>query len=226
MAAVGINSSGVEILPNGTRIRQSPQDDRAAMRRQLGLRPATPTVVFVGRMDYRPNQEAIAAICARIAPRCPGVMFLLVGLNPPPIATPGNVMLIGAVESVEGYLGASDLAIVPILRGSGTRIKILDAWAAGLSVLSTSLGAAGLNYQDGVNIVIEDDIDRFPERIQELVRSPAARADLRKGALAAARPYRWETLGRRYTAFLTALVRARVGRQDTWAGRRHARSPG
>ncbi|MDP9312099.1 MAG: glycosyltransferase family 4 protein, partial [Chloroflexota bacterium] len=158
MASVGIRLDHVEVLPNGTNVRQATRAERDAIRSRLNLAPATPTVIFVGRMDYPPNAEAVKVICTHIAPRCPDLKFLLVGLNPPAITTPDNVIMVGAVDSVDGYLGASDLSIVPILQGSGTRIKILDAWAAGLPVLSTSVGASGLNYEAGRHIMIEDDL--------------------------------------------------------------------
>jgi glycosyltransferase involved in cell wall biosynthesis len=206
MAAIGIQHQRIQILPNGTNVHPSAPGTRQILRARLGLATSTPTVVFVGRMDYPPNRDAITLICTRIAPACPGVTFLLVGLNPPQIRTPANVMLIGAVDSIDDYLGASDLSIVPILQGSGTRIKILDAWAAGLPVLSTAAGASGLEYQEGVHIAIENDIERFPQRILELLRDPAQRAQLQRGALAAATPYRWETIGRRYIASLQSLV--------------------
>jgi glycosyltransferase involved in cell wall biosynthesis len=176
------------------------------MRRQLGLEPHAPVAVFVGRLDYPPNLEAVKTLCIHIAPHCPNVTFLVAGINPPKIAPPNNVRLIGFVDQIESYLGAGDLAVVPITFGSGTRIKILDAWAAGLPVLSTSAAASGLEYQDGVNIVIEDDIQRFPERILELLSSPNRCVDLSRGALEAVKPYRWDAIGRRYSERLTALV--------------------
>ena len=207
MASIGIVPKRVEILPNGTNVRRPAAGVRLALRSRLGLAPDTPAVVFIGRMDYPPNLEAVRLICSQIAPACRGMTFLLVGLNPPQISTPDNVMLIGPVESVDDYLGASDLSIVPILQGSGTRIKILDAWAAGLPVLSTSIGAAGLDYQDGVHIAIEDDIGRFPTRILELLNDPTRLKQLCSGALAAASPYRWETIGGRYIESLRSLVK-------------------
>jgi glycosyltransferase involved in cell wall biosynthesis len=206
MASVGIMPRRVEVLPNGTRVRRLPAQARIAIRDHLGLKPETPTVVFVGRLDYPPNLEAVKVICQQIAPYCPGVVFMLVGSNPPKLALPDNVRLIGSVAEVDGYLSASDLAIVPITQGSGTRIKILDAWAAGLPVLSTSAGVSGLEYQNGMNIVIEDDLGRFPDRIRELFQSPAFLADLSRGALEAVIPYRWDAIGPGYVTVLKTLV--------------------
>lgn len=207
MASIGIATRRVEILPNGTRVRRLPTRVRAEMRNRLGLSPDTPVVVFVGRMDYPPNRDAAEAICAHIAPRCPGIVFLLVGSNFPKVFVPDNVVPTGCVDEVDGYLSASDLAIVPIQRGSGTRIKILDAWAAGLPVLSTPSGASGLVYRDGVDIVLEDDIRRFPDHILELFESPGRLAHLSQGAFEAGTAYRWDTIGERYTELLEALLR-------------------
>lgn len=207
MACEGIPADGVAIVPNGTGIRRLGPAERATMRARLGLAAEDPAVIFVGRMDYPPNRDAALAINERIAPRCPGVTFLLVGLNPPPLAPAANVRLIGPVEQVDEYLCAADLSIVPIGVGSGTRIKILDAWAAGLPVLSTSAGASGLVYRDGEQIAIEDDLERFPQRITALVGDRALRERLSRGALAAAEPYRWDSIGRQYVELLRELVR-------------------
>ncbi len=206
MASIGIPIQQVELLPNGTNVRPRPDSVRLEVRRRLSLSPETPIVIFVGRLDYPPNREAVEVISCRIAPRCPGIVFLLVGMNPPRLAWPENVKWIGFVERVDDYLSASDLTVVPITFGSGTRIKILDAWAAGLPILSTSAAAAGLPYADGTNIVIEDSLVRFPARIEELLQSPEKLASLKHGALEAVRPYRWETIGQQYAERLKRLV--------------------
>ncbi|MDP9312300.1 MAG: glycosyltransferase, partial [Chloroflexota bacterium] len=89
---------------------------------------------------------------------------------------------------------------------SGTRIKILDAWAAGLPVLSTSVGASGLNYEAGRHIMIEDDLAAFSERIRELFHTPGLLPRLGQGALEAVEPYRWDAIGRHYGEVLQTLV--------------------
>jgi glycosyltransferase involved in cell wall biosynthesis len=208
LASVGIKPIGVDVLPNGTSVYRLPGDARRTVRQRLGIADNAPVAIFVGRMDYPPNRAAVQAICDRIGQRCPGVVFLLVGLNPPAISTPPNVRMIGRVESVDEYLTASDLAIVPITCGSGTRIKILDAWGAGLPVLSTATGASGLDYHEGVDIAIENDLDRFPERIRELLESPAKRSSMGSAALSAARPYRWDAIGQQYVTYLRTAIAA------------------
>ena len=206
MASVGIKLRVMRVLPNGTGVRRLSKEERTEARIRLGLHAERPAVIFVGRMDYLPNRDAIDTICERIGPACPGVTFMLVGSNPPAIQTPANVQLIGYVESVDEYLAAADLAIVPITRGSGTRIKILDAWAAGLPVLSTSTGASGLGYTEGENIAIEDDLESFPRRIIEVLASPEKLQRLSRGALDASVPYQWSMIGKDYVNALYALA--------------------
>lgn len=206
MASVGIPIQRVELLPNGTTVQPQSPSARQEMRQRLGLSSGTPTVIFVGRLDYPPNREAVEVIGCQIAPQCPQVVFLMIGLNPPQLPWPENVKQLGFVDRVDDYLNASDLAVVPITFGSGTRIKILDAWAAGLPVLSTSAAASGLKYNEGVNIFIEDDLSQFPTRIEEMFRYPQQLASLKQAALEAALPYRWEAIGQHYVERLQTLV--------------------
>jgi glycosyltransferase involved in cell wall biosynthesis len=206
MESCGIPTSRVEITPNGTSTFELSRTARARVRHRLRLDTA-PIVIFAGRLDYPPNTEAARTICEAIAPQCPRIIFILVGLNPPQIKLPPNVRALGYVDDINIYFNSSDLSIVPITFGSGTRLKILDAWSAGVPVVSTSIAASGLEYEDGVNIVIENDLKRFPQRIQELLDSCSYLAKLRLGALQAAKPYHWDVIGRQYVKRLEALVR-------------------
>jgi glycosyltransferase involved in cell wall biosynthesis len=169
-------------------------------------------------MDYPPNLEAAGAICNVIAPGCPQVRFLLVGSNPQRMQTPPNVTIVGQVDSVEPYLSAADVSLVPLSRGSGTRIKILDAWGAGLPVISTSIGASGLAYLHRANILIEDDLDGFPGRIAGLLESSELQLTLKEGALAAAALYAWDAIASEYEETLRTLA-GETGRREAGVAR-------
>jgi glycosyltransferase involved in cell wall biosynthesis len=217
MASVGIQPRRAVLVPNGTAVRPRPEA-RAEVRRGLGVGDDEPVALFVGRMDYPPNLEAAGAICNVIAPGCPQVRFLLVGSNPQRMQTPPNVTIVGQVDSVEPYLSAADVSLVPLSRGSGTRIKILDAWAAGLPVISTSIGASGLTYLNRTNILIEDDLRRFPGRIAGLLESSQLQLTLKEGALAAAASYAWDSIAGEYEEALRVLA-SETGRREaavTW----------
>ncbi len=213
MTSAGIDATRVRILPNGTSVRRLPENARTETRARLGIAAEAPVVIFLGRMDYPPNLQAVFAIRDHIAPLCSGVRFLLVGSNPPKLDLPGNACMVGRVDSVDEYLRAADIAIVPIEQGSGTRIKILDAWAAGLPVISTSAGASGIGYQHQENMFIEDEIAAFPARISELLADPDLLRHIGLGALAAVEPYRWDTIAPTYLNAIIGLAQPLEKRQ-------------
>lgn len=121
-------------------------------------------IVFVGSMDYHANVEAACSftrdIWPSIAERFPQWRLTLVGSNPTPavqaLAQRKNVEVTGTVPDVRPYYHEAFAAIVPLRTGGGTRLKILEAMAAGVPVISTSLGAEGLSVSPGSNILIAD----------------------------------------------------------------------
>jgi glycosyltransferase involved in cell wall biosynthesis len=90
-------------------------------------------------------------------------------------------------------LAGADICIAPICSGSGTRLKILEYMAMGKPVISTSKGAEGIDYTHGLNIVIEDEIERYPEIIHQLVADETRCSDLGRNALKLVREkYDWQ----------------------------------
>lgn len=127
-------------------------------------------VTFVGTLNYPPNRDAVNIIISKIAPHFKkDVQFLIVGKTPPNIRTPCNVRFCGYVDDIKKILYHSDICIAPLRSGSGTRLKILEYMAMKRPVISTSKGAEGLDFQDGENIVIEDNLDLFHEQISNLL---------------------------------------------------------
>ncbi len=98
------------------------------------------------------------------------------------------------MEDAIGHLAAAKVAVVPILSGSGTRLKIIEAWAAGTAVVSTSLGAEGLPARDGENILLADDPSSFSGAVSRLLESPAERERIgRAGRDRYEREFTWES---------------------------------
>ena len=126
-------------------------------------------ILFVGLMDYAPNVEAARLICEIIAPRTSECEFIIVGKNPPKLHCPENVRIPGYVEDIKSFMANADICLAPIRSGSGTRIKILEYMAMGKPVISTTKGAEGIDYMDGLNIIIEDRIEKYPEVIRVLL---------------------------------------------------------
>lgn len=147
-------------------------------------------LVFVGRMQYAPNIDAVRHFCRRILPivreAVPDVRLYVVGEEPSPLVTRladgDRVVVTGGVPDVRPYYERSRVAIVPLRAGGGTRVKILEAMALGRPVVSTSMGCEGLDVTDGEHLLVADTPARFAERVVELLRRPDLRACLARNA--------------------------------------------
>ena len=143
-------------------------------------------IVFSGNLEYHPNVEAVRWFRTRVWPRvrenAPGIEWRLVGQNPAAVAhlTGGDprIRVIGPVNDAVASLAEAKVCLAPLLSGSGTRFKILEAWAAGRAVVSTTLGAEGLGARDGEHLLLADDPDDFAEAVLRLCNDPSLRAQL------------------------------------------------
>ncbi len=141
-------------------------------------------IAFSGNLEYPPNIEAVKFFRDRIWPELrsrPGLKWKIVGKNPEAIrslvAGDPRIELTGPVEDAIAALASSQVAVVPVLSGSGTRVKILEAWAAATPVVSTSLGAEGLS-DAGEHLVVADDPREFAAAVLRLLDSPYERRRL------------------------------------------------
>jgi glycosyltransferase involved in cell wall biosynthesis len=140
-------------------------------------------VVFSGNLEYAPNILAVRFFYDRIWPdlrsRWPVLKWKIVGMHPEAIQaiTGGDPRIehTGFVDDAVAALATAKVAVVPVLAGSGTRVKILEAWAAGTAVVSTTLGAAGLGCRGGEHLLLADDPGSFAGAVSQLLASAAAR---------------------------------------------------
>lgn len=150
------------------------------------LRRTEPVVIFSGNLQYHPNREAVRFFRRRIWPairtRFPEVRWRLVGKNPDAVrqvvADDPRIELTGPVEDAIAEIARGQVAVAPLLAGSGTRVKILEAWAAGVPMVTTAVGAEGLLTRDGVDAVIRDSPEEFAAEVIRLLGSPALREKL------------------------------------------------
>ena len=141
---------------------------------QAGREPHS--MLFLGSFRHLPNQEALAWFTQKVLPRVlersPQARLVIVGADPPPKhSLPDfgeSVELRGFVEDVREPLSRYAVFVCPILSGSGMRVKLLEAFAAGIPVVSTTLGAEGLTAKDGDICALADSPEEFAERILEL----------------------------------------------------------
>jgi len=150
------------------------------------------TVIYMGGMDWYPNRDAVEYFAEQILPllknEVPDVRFIVAGRNPSPefrakFAKTSALMFTGTVPDMRPWIGKASVCVVPLRMGSGTRLKILEAAAMSKAVVSTSLGAEGLDLGDGRDIVIQNDPKGFAQSITALLRD----GDRRRALGAAAR---------------------------------------
>jgi polysaccharide biosynthesis protein PslH len=140
-------------------------------------------IVFSGNLEYAPNILAVRFFHDRIWPelreRWPALKWKIVGKNPDSIRSitggDSRIELTGFVEDAVAALATSKVAVVPVLAGSGTRVKILEAWAAGTAVVSTALGAEGLGCRNGEHLLLADHPSDFAGAVSRLLESTAMR---------------------------------------------------
>lgn len=160
------------------------------------------TLLYCGSFDYFPNQDAVLYFAREILPliaaRNPTIRFRIVGRNPNrkvvALASP-TVEILPNVKTVAPYFATSQILVVPLRAGGGTRLKILQAFAAGLPVVSSSIGAEGLNAADNVHLLVRDDALGFAEAIQNILDSPELATRLTTNAKTLAEEvYSWERI--------------------------------
>jgi glycosyltransferase involved in cell wall biosynthesis len=143
-------------------------------------------IVFSGNLEYHPNIEAVRWFRGRVWPilreRCPTVEWRLVGRNPEAVASlvagDNRICLVGPVEDAVAEIAKAKACVVPLLSGSGTRFKILEAWAASRAVVSTTIGAEGLGASDNEHLLIEDEPGAFAIAIERVLGDSALRRRL------------------------------------------------
>lgn len=169
-------------------------------------RAQEPTVMFCGAMDYSPNVDALRwffeSIHEKLLKLLPGVRILIVGKNPIPevqaySSRPG-VTVTGGVPDVRPYYRRAWLQMVPLRIGGGTRLKIVESLAIGTPVVSTTIGAQGLELEHGENILLADDAETFASEISRALTDPVLLQKIEKnGITTATERFGWPAIGAR-----------------------------
>jgi glycosyltransferase involved in cell wall biosynthesis len=136
---------------------------------------APPTISFIGLLTYPPNADAMRQLAHEVVPRLhaedPSIRFRAVGRHDDDLARDcRDVSFVGEVDQVEPELARADVIAVPLRFGSGTRVKLLEAFAHRVPVVSTHAGADGLPVRDGEHLLLADDPDAFARACLRLLR--------------------------------------------------------
>lgn len=195
------------VIPNGV--------DTSALR--PSPLPGTPTVLFTGTFGYAPNAEALRWLLAEIWPavrtRLPAAELLVVGKGVPDdvagLAGDG-VTLVGWVPEMQPWFDRAQAVIVPMRSGGGTRLKVLDGLASGRPLVSTTMGAMGVDVRDGEHVVLADGAEAFAAAVVRVLGDPALAARLgAAGRRVAEDVYDWHAIGDRLEGLLAGLVAGR-----------------
>jgi polysaccharide biosynthesis protein PslH len=174
------------------------------------------TVVFFGLLSYVPNVDGVIYFVEKIWPRVakahPEARFKIIGGKPPPslqlLAGP-RVELTGFVPDLRPHLAAAAAVVVPLRLGGGTRLKIVEAMAMGKAIVSTSLGAEGIEAIPGRDLLLEDQPEAFADAVNRLLGGPelAARIGQSVRSLAVER-YSWSAAARALEGFYRGILEA------------------
>jgi glycosyltransferase involved in cell wall biosynthesis len=165
-------------------------------------------LLHLGTMSYGPNADAASWLVRSILPIVrlarPSVRLAIVGRNPPPEVTAlagEGVVVTGEVEDVRPWLQRAAMLVAPLRIGGGTRLKIVEALAAGCPVVSTAVGAEGLDLRSGEHLRLAEGPQALAAAILDLLENPA-RADAlaREGCAAVREHYAWPVLSERLLA--------------------------
>jgi glycosyltransferase involved in cell wall biosynthesis len=187
------------VIPNGVTINPLP----TAM---AVNEPTANNVFFCGSLNYHPNFEGLHWFYEKVWPIIrkdyPQAKLTVVGSGSPAaqlanLQNDDSVMFAGMVPDVNPYYEQAAVSIVPLLSGSGTRLKILEAMSKGVPIVSTSVGAEGINYEEGKDILIANDINEFAQKVISLLKNKEKRIQIQQNARELViKHYDWNKIGK------------------------------
>ncbi len=201
-----LGAARVVVVPNGV--------DCSAYAGASTARPGPPTILYVGALDWPPNATAArllaTEVLAAVRQRVPDARVTIVGKNPPPevlaLAQEANVEVAGNVRDVVPYFRDAHVLAVPLEAGGGTRLKILEAFAAGLPVVSTPVGCEGIDGVHEQHLLVADR-PQFADAIVRSLLDPAAAGERAGRAQQLAEEcYDWSAVGRRAVDAVSCAV--------------------
>jgi glycosyltransferase involved in cell wall biosynthesis len=177
-------------------------------------------VLFLGALDWRPNLDAVQILLDDVFPavraQIPTARLAIVGRSPPEwlrrrVAPLDFVDLYAAVPDVRPYLGECGVMAVPLRIGGGSRLKILEALASGLPVVSTRIGAEGLHLENGRDLTVVENTDGMAQALVECIRAPQeSRRTAEHGRRVVQDRYDWDVLADKLEAVWEKTTREKA----------------
>ena len=198
------------VIPSGTHIYDTNRyTSNPNVKRDFGIDPSKIVIFFNGSYSHPANKEAIDVIKSQIAPRFEEDRraFFLVGGAGVPEFSSSNVRSIGFIQDLPALLANVDIAIVPVLHGGGTRLKVFDYMAARLPIVTTQKGAQGINIANREQAIIVDGVgDGFVDAIKFLIDNPEERKRIGASArMLIEQQHDWDKIGDRLNTLYAQL---------------------
>lgn len=206
-----LNKQKITVIPSGVNsIDISAFDNKKDIKNKFGI-DSESMIVFHGTFSYLPNKEAIDFIRNYVAPKVSetkkNVLFVVAGLGVP-ICDTDNIKFIGFVKDIYPLLYAADIAIVPLIQGGGTRLKILDYMGVRLPIVSTKKGIEGINAENGKEAIIVDEVNQeFIDAIVHLINNKEVSKKIGINAYKLAeKEYQWDKICEKLDLLYTYLL--------------------
>jgi glycosyltransferase involved in cell wall biosynthesis len=205
----GLDPARLTTIPHGVDVARFDAAEASEPGADFGFDDRRPVLVYHGTYSYPPNRQALVTLVEELMPRLQRlghrVQLLAIGSDPPRTIDHPDVRMPGSLADLGSPLKGCDLAVVPLSAGGGTRMKILDYFAAGLPVVSTSKGCEGLPVRDGEELLIRDGWDAFATAVAELLDDPDARQGLGNRGRGFAEGLGWPQIAERYDRLFDRL---------------------
>ena len=203
-----ISKDKCELVPVGADILQ-PQNTKG--KAQKGY-----NIIYVGKMSYSPNIEAVEWFVKEIYPlireQIPNTTFYIVGKDPVKRVKElesENIIVTGTVDSINKYYEMADLVVLPLLHGGGMKVKLLEAISHKKAVVSTSVGTEGTLYSNGKTIPVIDEAGKFAEKCIDIMVNGSQ--DIAEAAYKVfMENYTWDKIGEKYMEIMNEIISAQV----------------
>jgi glycosyltransferase involved in cell wall biosynthesis len=203
-------------VPNGVDSAARPFDGRPG-------KCHSQEVLFCGGLSHAPNSDGLLWFHRHVWPlvvaRYPSLRLTVVGRGPmpealEPVRADPSVDFVGEVADVVPYYWRAGVSVVPLRMGSGTRLKILEAMSLGNPVVSTTLGAMGIEAVDGEHLLLADDAAEFADAMARLLSGTESFGDLRTSARSLVeRKYDWRVIGPEMNGAIEELLEGQERRR-------------
>jgi glycosyltransferase involved in cell wall biosynthesis len=211
----GLPDRKVTVVPNGVRNSDYRMESENQIRKRLHLPRHSKIVFFHGELGWKPNAQAAQTIVESIATRfereSQETVFLIAGPHPSREVLQRakcrpNVRILGYVPNIAEYICAADVCVAPLTTGSGTKLKILEYFAAGKPVVATQKAVEGLAVADGIQGLFSDDIGEEFIRAIRVALVPEFSRKLGESARAFAERFEWSTIAKKIVEAYESVI--------------------